>query len=79
MKKLFELVGNGFQYILTAIQTNEILQIVELVLSIVTTLFILGINIWSWFKKANKDGKIDKEEKEELDKIIEDGLENLKK
>lgn len=82
MKRILELVANGGQYILTAVQTNEVLQIVELVLSFLTTLFILGINIYSWWKKAKADGKIDKEELEELQNIVEDGkekIENIKK
>ena len=77
MKRLIELVANGGQYVLTAVQTNEVLQIVELVLSILTTLFILGVNIYSWWKKASADGKIDKEEIEELQQIVNDGKENL--
>ena len=77
MKRIIELVANGGQYILTAVQTNEVLQIVELVLSILTTLFILGINIYSWWKKASADGKIDKEEVEELQNIVNKGKENL--
>ena len=77
MKRIIELIANGGQYVLTAVQTNEVLQIVELVLSILTTLFILGVNIYSWWKKASADGKIDKEEIEELQQIVNDGKENL--
>ena len=77
MKRIIELVSNGGQYVLTAVQTNEILQIVELVLSILTTLFILGINIYTWWKKASADGKIDKEELEELHHIVNKEKENL--
>ena len=77
MKRIIELIANGGQYVLTAVQTNEVLQIVELVLSILTILFILGVNIYSWWKKASADGKIDKEELEELQNIVEDGKEKL--
>ena len=82
MKRLLEIIGNSSQYVLTAIQTNEVLQIVELVISILTTLFILGLNILTWWKKAKKDGKIDEEEIEELKNIVEDGkekIDNIKK
>ena len=72
MKKLIEILANGGQYILTAVQTNEVLQIVELILSILTTLFILGVNIWTWWKKAKMDGKITPEEVEELKNQLED-------
>ena len=77
MKKIIEIIANSGQYVLTAVQTNEVLQIVELVLSILTTLFILGVNIYSWWKKASADGKIDKEEVEELQQIVNDGKEKL--
>lgn len=82
MKKIIEILANGGQYILTAVQTNEVLQIVELILSILTTLFILGVNVWTWWKKASADGKIDKEELDELQNIVNketDNLENKKK
>ena len=52
MKRLLEILGNGTQYILTVAQTNEVFQLVELILSVLTTLFILGINIYAWYKKA---------------------------
>lgn len=78
MKKLFEVVGNGTQYVLTMAQTNEIFQLVELILSILTTCFILGINIYAWWKKAKADGKIDKEEVDELVEIIGDGINDIK-
>ena len=77
MKRILEVVGNGTQYILTVAQTNEVFQMVELVLSILTTLFILGINIYAWYKKAKKDGKIDEQEIEELKDIVEKGKEDL--
>ena len=46
------------------------------------TLFIIVVNIISWYKKAKKDGKIDEEEIEELKNIVEDGkekIDNIKK
>ena len=77
MKRFLEIAGNITQYVLTVAQTNEIFQMVELILSIATTLFILGVNIYVWYKKAKADGKIDKEEIEELKEIVEDGKEKL--
>ena len=78
MKRFIEIFGNGAQYILTVAQTNEVFQLVELILSILTTLFILGINIYAWYKKSKKDGKIDEEELEELKNIVDDGVNELK-
>ena len=70
MKRMLEILTNGGMYILTLAQTNDIFQLVELILSIAMTLFILIINIITWAKKATKDGKIDKEEIDELVDII---------
>jgi len=77
MKRFLEIFGNGTQYILTIAQTNEVFQLVELILSILTTLFILCINIYAWYKKSKKDGKIDEEEIEELKNIVDDGVKEL--
>lgn len=78
MKRTIEILGNSGQYILTAVQTNEILQIVELIISILTSLFILGINIYAWYKKAKADGKITSDEISEGAEIIKNGLEEIK-
>ena len=77
MKRALEILTNGGMYILTLAQTNEIFQMVELILSISMTLFILVINIVAWIKKATKDGKIDEEEIDELKNIVEKGKEDL--
>jgi len=77
MKRALEILTNGGMYILTLAQTNEIFQMVELILSISMTLFILVINIVAWIKKATKDGKIDEEEIEELKNIVDDGVKEL--
>ena len=77
MKKALEILTNGGMYILTLAQTNEIFQMIELILSILMTLFILVINIVAWIKKATKDGKIDEEEIGELKDIVEKSKEDL--
>ena len=79
MKRLLEIITNGGMYVLTAFQVNEIFQMIELILSIVMTLFILTINIIAWVKKSMEDGKIDKKEIEELKEIAEKGKEDLEK
>ena len=64
--------GNLFTYVLSAVQTNEILQIISFCLSILTSLVLLFFRLWSWWKKASADGKIEKEEIDEAIDIIED-------
>ena len=71
--------GNGLTYVLTALQSNEVFQIVELSFSIVLTAILIFYRVWKWWKEAKADGKITKEEIDELGKIIEEGKEEIKK
>lgn len=70
-------LADGVAVIMTAIQTNEVFQIISLVCTIVATLFsiaLTGVRLFYWFKEAKKDGKITQEEVDEANKIIDDGL-----
>lgn len=72
LKELGSVAGNGVGYVLAAIQQNEILQIIEFVLSALLTIIILIYRVWHWVKEARKDGKITDDEIEELGQIIEE-------
>ena len=72
MKESISIGGNVITYVLAAIQTNEVLQIIEFVMSVVLTLVILTYRVWHWWKEARKDGKISEDEIDELGKIIEE-------
>ena len=72
MKESISVGGNVITYVLAAIQTNEVLQIIEFVMSAILTAVILGYRIWHWWQEAHKDGKITKEEIDDLGKIIEE-------
>lgn len=69
--------GNVFTYILTAVQTDEVFKIIQLVLSILISLAILGEKIFSWYKKAKEDGTISKDEIKEGIDIISDGAKDV--
>lgn len=71
--------GNGLGYVLTALQTNEVFQIVELVMSILLTCVLLAFRIWKWVKEAKKDGKIDPSEIQEGIDILEKGKDEIEK
>lgn len=58
--------SNIIAMIFTAVQPDEILQYVSLGLTIIATLFSIGFTIYNWWNKASADGKITKEEVEEL-------------
>ena len=64
--------SNALGAICTALQTNEILQIISLVLTIIATAFSISFTIFNWYKKAKEDGKITTEE-------ISDLMNDLKK
>ena len=68
----------GAAGILTVVQTNEIFQLVSLILTCIATLVALAFTIYKWVKNATADGKIDKEEVEELVDIIENTADDLK-
>lgn len=71
-------VGNGVMYFITLISSNEVFQYIELGLSVLISVVILGYNVWRWWKEAKKDGKITKEEINEGIGIISDGLNDIK-
>lgn len=77
-----ELIGGGIGTALSAIgtglQTNDVLQTISLVITIIGGLitFII-VPLVNWYNKAKKDGKIDSEEIEELTKDISKGLNEI--
>ena len=66
------MLGNVGTYVLSAIQTNEVLQVIEFIMSAVLTIVILAYKIWHWWTEAKKDGKISQEEIDQLGQIIEE-------
>ena len=77
-----EVIGAGAGTLLsatgTALQTNEVLSTISLIITIIGGLLTIAMALVNWFNKAKKDGKIDKEEiKEGLD-IIQEGTKGIK-
>lgn len=71
-------VGTGLSAVGTALQTNEVLQTISLVITIVGGLITFIIMpIITWYKNAKKDGKIDADELKDGVKIIVEGSEKL--
>ena len=78
LEKALIATGNSLAVLGTATQTNEVLQIVSTVITIlggIVTLIV--IPILNWYQKAKKDGKIDVSEVTDAANIVKDGLENL--
>ena len=70
---------NVFQYLATALQDNPVLKWVQLGLSILTSVILIGYRLWKWYREAKKDGKIDDKEIEDGIEILSDGLEDINK
>lgn len=69
-------VGSISSWVFTIVQTNEVFQFVMLILSIMSTLFTLAFTIYKWYNKAKEDGKITKDEINDLMDDISDTLGN---
>ena len=72
-------VGTTLSAIGTGLQTNDILQTISLVITIIGGLitFII-VPLINWYKNAKKDGKIDADELKDGINIVVDGSEKVK-
>ena len=72
-------IGTALSAVGTGLQTNDVLQTISLIITIVGGLitFII-VPLLTWYKNAKKDGKIDKEEIDEAIDIVVDGSEKIK-
>lgn len=72
-------VGTGLSAVGTGLQTNEVLQTISLVITIIGGLitFII-VPLVTWYQRAKQDGKIDKDEIKQASDIIIDGSEKIK-
>ena len=70
---IFAWAGSGVT-IMTGVLSQEVFQYVLLVLGILSAAFSLFVNVYTWWKRAKEDGKITKEEAEELKDIVDKHL-----
>ena len=77
-REFLDWVGCGFATIFTAIQTQEIFQIISLILTCIATALTIAYTIWKWYKNAMKDGKIDEKEIKEGIDILNDAAKDIK-
>lgn len=68
--KRYDFLTDTFGIVFTAIQTNELFQLVSLILTCLATAVSIGYTFYIWYKKAKADGKITKEEIEDLEEKI---------
>lgn len=65
-EEIVGIAGSGFSWILTALQNDSVLQYINTICSILATLVTIAYIVWKWWKKAKQDGKITKDEVDEL-------------
>lgn len=64
--------------IFTGIAAEDIIRVILLVLGCLSALVSLAYNIYCWYNKAKKDGKIDSDEVKELNDIMSKGIDDIK-
>ena len=72
------IVGTSVSAVGTGLQTNELLQTISLVLTIVGTCITITMALINWWKKAKEDGKITKDEIKDGIDIIVNGANDIK-
>lgn len=58
--------GTALEAVLAVSQTNEILQTIQIILACLTFVVTLSYTVWKWYRKAKEDGKITKDEIDDL-------------
>ena len=81
-KLLFGVTGTAVGAVGTSLSVTELQAIISIIVTVlgfvISVLIPLGIKLFKWFKKAKEDGKIDKEELNELGQIVNQGAKDIK-
>lgn len=62
----------------TGLAVEDVFRVVLLILGCISALVSLSYNIYCWWKKATKDGKIDEKELDEAKKILDNSIGEIK-
>lgn len=68
---------DGVAFAGTLAQTEQILRYISLALTIICTAISVAYSVYKWWKKAKEDGKITKEEVDELKKGFEQKIKEV--
>lgn len=78
VKDIFQIAGNGLQYLISFAQVEDILRITGIILSVIISILIIVDKVITWWKKAHADGVITEDELKEGVNIIKEGTEDIK-
>lgn len=66
---VLEWLGNGLAVVFTAIQDNQVFQIISFVLTSLSVALTIAFTIYKWYNNAKQDGKITPDE---IDELVDD-------
>ena len=73
------IIGTSLSAVGTALQVNEVLQTISLIITILGGIIsLVVVPLLNWYKHAKKDGKIDVDEMAEASKIVQEGTAQVK-
>lgn len=72
-------ISSGVAAVFTAMQTEHALQIISLIITILSVVVSLAFTFYKWYKEAKKDGKITKDEIQDLHKDVKEVIDDHKK
>jgi len=73
MKNNFNIgfITTPLSMVLVTLQSNQLFQIIQIILTCITLLITAVYSLWKWYKEAAKDKKLDAEELKELGNIVD--------
>ena len=78
-RQILGAVGTGLGVLGSTMQTQEILQTISIIITIIGGLITwIIIPLVNWYQKSKKDGKITEDEIEEGLKTLQDGIDKTK-
>lgn len=75
---IFSYIMTGVSTVFTALQTEEVLRIISIVITCLSAAIAMSYSIYKWYKEAKKDGKISSDEIKEITGDISKNLNDLK-
>lgn len=76
---VFSWLGTGLTGLFTYLSAVELKDLISWILSIVAAAVTIGFTIWTWYKKAKADGKITKDEVDDLIEQVKDKTKEVHK